>query len=142
MSNSIYSALKEMQYIINNSDIEIQEKIPDSIKKFIVDNMDKNYDVKIDFDKKISSQNLLPQTKEMMSILYRDYLCSEEDRKNIMNKMMKAQEKLEEKYDISLVFERRRKNNNIQNSYLPIEIKEKKWYEKLIEFFFKLFKRN
>lgn len=125
MSNSIYSALKEMQYIINNSDIEIQEKIPDSIKKFIVDNMDKNYDVKIDFDKKISSQNLLPQTKEMMSILYRDYLCSEEDRKNIMNKMMKAQEKLEEKYDISLVFERRRKNNNIQNSYLPIEIKEK-----------------
>ena len=142
MSNSIYSALKEMQYIINNSDIEIQEKIPDSIKKFIVDNMDKNYDVKIDFDKKISSQNLLPQTKEMMSILYRDYLCSEEDRKNIMNKMMKAQEKLEEKYDISLVFERRRKNNNIQNSYLPIEIKEKKWYEKLIEIFFKLYKRN
>ena len=143
MKNNIYAAFNEIYYILENSDKDIQDKIPKKIKDFIKENKDENYKINIDFSKKLNNQNLLPQTKEMMAILYRDYLCSKEERKLIINKAMKIQKELEAKYDISNIFEKRKKNHNAKEiNQLPIEIKKKKWYEKIIEIFYKIFKRN
>ena len=143
MSNSIYAAFKEMNIIIENSDIEVQEKIPQRIKEHIKENMDKDYNVTINFNEKLVNQDILPETKEMMAILYRDYLCSEEERKKIMKRTKELYEELEQKYDISHIFEKKKKIRNERiESQLPLVIKQKKWYEKIIEIFLKIIKNN
>lgn len=139
MSNSIYAAFKEMNIIIENSDKEVQDKIPQRIKEHIKENMDKDYNVTINFNEKLLNQDILPETKEMMAILYRDYLCSEEERKRIMKRTKELYEELEQKYDISHIFEKKKKIRNEKiESQLPLVIKQKKWYEKIIEIFLKI----
>lgn len=80
MENNYNKALKEVYVILNNIDEEEKNKIPKETLELIEENMDKQYDFKIDKNVKISEQKLLNETKGLISVLYSKYICSEEER--------------------------------------------------------------
>ena len=58
----------------------MQDKIPSSVIKFIDDNRNKDYKINIDYSKNINEQPIKKDTRILLSIIYRDYLCGDEER--------------------------------------------------------------
>ena len=73
-------AFVELKEIMKYFDDEIKNKIPNDLKKSI-ENVSKN-EYQFIYDKQLPlyEQNILPETKALLSILYSDYLCSQEER--------------------------------------------------------------
>ena len=65
----------------------------------------------IDYSKNINEQNLLRDTRIILSLIYRDYICSEEKRQELIEKdrieIKEYEEKQKEKYDVNNIFENR-----------------------------------
>lgn len=143
-------AFKETYLIINNLSDDLYVKIPKSFVKTIKDNMDQNYNITLD---ELNTKGEMQETKVLMSLIFRDFLCNEELR-NKLKEYDKKQIKQEvEQYNN--IFD-----NNIQElkdesitTSEEIEVIEKKqttelvniskqtWYQKLLNkiknFFFK-----
>lgn len=146
MQDNTQKTFSEVYDIINHMEENMKNKIPTKFIKFIESNRDLNYDVKIDYAESIVNQNLMHETKVLLSLIYRDYICDDEKRKLLIeqdNKILnEREENLRKKYEID--FQKRKdykKNNeeNHENNEL-IVIKELKWYEKILKLFRKIFK--
>lgn len=117
---------------------EIRSKIPSQFVNFIDGNRDIHYQPNIDFTKSINQQNLLKETRTILSLIYRDYICDRDKKKELLEKDAKEIQKKEElnrkKYEID--FEaRKRKYNPIEetkNTGYLVQVTEEKWYMKLI----------
>lgn len=150
--NTTIQALSEVYSIINHLDKNLYKKIPNNFINMIENNRDLKYDVNIDYTKNINEQNLLQETRVILSLIYRDYLCTKEEREKIILKDKKELEQneqiLREKYKID--FEKRNAEKNkkeinfeeISKTQALVEIKPKAWYEKLIEKILRFFKRK
>ena len=150
--NTTIQALSEVYSIINHLDKNLYKKIPNNFINMIENNRDLKYDVNIDYTKNINEQNLLRETRVILSLIYRDYLCTKEEREKIILKDKKELEQneqiLREKYKID--FEKRNAEKNkkeinfeeISKTQALVEIKPKAWYEKLIEKILRFFKRK
>ena len=87
----------------------------------------------------------------ILSLIYRDFLCSKEKKEKLLQldlEEIRREEKiLSEKYEID--FEKRKKEKiekNIektkeQDEKLPIKVEKEKWYKKIFKFLKRLFKR-
>lgn len=98
-------AYTEVYKIIELLPNELKNKIPKDIILGIKDNIDKNYEFEIN-EENIDNINLLEDTEKILSVLYTDYLATEEERKVIKNK-----EKM------ILIEKERRKKDNYSDSY-------------------------
>lgn len=76
-------AYTEINEIIKSFPKEMQEKIPENLRKTIDYNSDKNYYFTFDSSEKTE---LLEDTKKILSVLYTDYLATESERKVILAK--------------------------------------------------------
>ena len=131
--SKIYMAFAEVDDIIMHTEQEIQIKIPNKLKKIFKDNKDLDYVVKIDYSKDINEQELLLETREIIALIYRDYLCSQEEKNQLIEEHNRIQKEIEEKYDITKIFEQRNnKNTPSTENLLPMKIDEIKWYQKII----------
>ena len=150
--NTTIQAFSEVYSIINHLDNNLYKKISDNFIKMIENNRDLKYDVDIDYTKNINEQNLLHETRVILSLIYRDYLCTKEEREKIILKDKKELEQneqmLREKYKID--FDKRNKEKTKKEinyeekskTQALVEIKPKAWYEKLIEKILRFFKRK
>ena len=93
-------ALAEVYDIINHLEPNNYKKISEDFIDFVKQNKDNNYNTTIDFSKSINDQNLLHETKVILSIIYRDFICDK-----------KLKQKLNE-YDFKIIEEKKR---NIYN---------------------------
>ena len=100
------------------------------------------YNFELDHSKSINEQNLLHETRIILSLIYRDYICDAEEKKILLEKdkkdIQKEMEFLREKYNIDFKSMKRGTKENIDtnqenhsNMYL-IENKKEKWYQKII----------
>ena len=130
-------------------DNEIKVRIPNGFINLVKNNMDINYKIDIDYSKSIVNQNLLHETKILLSLIYRDYICDEKKRIELLELdsiAIKEHEKnLKQQYEIN--FEQRknakRQTENISTQYNSlIEIKELKWYEKFFNILKNFFKHK
>ena len=93
---NIKKAYSEALVIINNLEPELYSKIPYGLISFFYRNKDNNYVANIDLTKSINEQNLLDETRALLAVIYRDYICSKEKR----IKLLKEEEKyFQEKND-------------------------------------------
>jgi hypothetical protein len=72
-------ACSEVLYIVNNMSTVNKEKIPEKFIQFMEQNKSKNYEV----PKQISLNNpegMKSETKAILSVMYRNYFCREEER--------------------------------------------------------------
>ena len=101
-----------------------------------------NYKVNIDYTKTINEQELLRETRVILSLIYRDYLCTDEQRKEII---LNDKKELNEKYEIN--FEEIK--NKRKKTYDTTEIEDKqlvkieeKWYKRIFNKILSIFKSN
>ncbi len=129
-------ALFEVYKILENTDEEIKNKIPEKFIKFVKENMDTNYKFELEKGKELVRQNLKSETKQIIALIYKYYICGEEERKKIVEK-----EKIDIRKNFYIDFNKNKKSKikNIQNrdeienfETSLLEIKKEKWYKKLI----------
>lgn len=150
MKNTTNQAFTEVYDVINHMEIEMQEKIPQKFINLIKENRDLDYKLNINYKEDIKKQ-LLRESKVILSLIYRDFLCSKEKKEKLLQldleEIRKEEKFLREKYEID--FEKRKKEKiekNIektkeQDEKLPIKVEKEKWYKKIFEILKKLFKK-
>lgn len=145
MKENIYKAFSEVDTILEYSSEEIRNKVPDKFRQLIKNNKDNNYKLILDEHKKLNDQELLIETREILSLIYRDYLCSEDERKELIKINNQKLEEINEEYDIQNIFDKRKNKvsteDDINKETLPVVINEEKWYKKIFNFIRKLIKR-
>ena len=150
MKNTINQAFSETYDVITHMSKEMQEKIPKSFINLIKENRDLDYKFNIDYSTDIKKQ-LLKETKVILSLIYRDCLCSKEKRQELLDidiEEIGGEEKSsQEKYQLD--FDSRKKVKpqdveelkNKEQETLPIKVEKDKWYIKVINFIKKILKR-
>ena len=99
------NALSEVNAILINSNQNIINMIPNKFLDFVKNNMNQAYEIQIDLGKGILEQNISNEAKSIVALIYRDYICSADERqvlikKELVEKLNKEKMK-NEKYRIN-----------------------------------------
>jgi len=142
MENNMGQALAEVYDIIQHLDDNYKTKISKKMIDFLDNHKDSTYEVKIDYTKSIANQDLLQETRAILSILYRDYLCSKEEKEALkriesFENAMREEEK-NKKYEIKFEENVPTSSNEVREEISLV--KKEKWYEKLFGIIKKVFK--
>lgn len=133
MKQSVYKqyqkAFAEVNYIIDNSEEDVINRIPNKLKSIIKENLDKDYIVDIDLEQGLNNCNLLKQTRELLYLIYRDYLCTKQENEIFLKNEMAIQEKRKRIYNRDNLF----KDDNFDKELLPIVSQKKTWYIKIVD---------
>lgn len=130
------------------------EKIPSKLREFFKEVSSKDYVTNINPDLPLDEQNIKEKTKDIIALIYRNYWCSEEERKELDQKLIendkKFEEELREKYNPDNIF----KNNVTTTKKEESEVKEEKieqslvpqetgkWYQRFLDMVKKWFKKK
>lgn len=150
VTKELSEAAVEFNYILDNSSQEIIDKIPQKFIKFMRDIASTTYEFNYDKSKKLNEQDIKPETRGLISLVYQDYICSENEKKDYIlkckNYEIKKEEELREKYNPDNVFKNRKKlqntmDNEVVKENAIIEYKEKNFIQKIFDKIKQLFKR-
>lgn len=120
MIDEIYkNSFKEVYDILENTEDELVSKIPTKFMNFLKENMNPNYKTNINKDEELDKQHLLKETEAILSLIYRSYWATEEDKKEFSQKdkqeLIEKEEKRREKYPVNDIYEVFAKRKNINN---------------------------
>ena len=141
--STINQALAEVYIVLKYSNADIINKIPLKFINMVNKFKDPSYKIQIDENKSLNEQKLLPETRQILALIYRDYLCDEKEREELIKKNNKKIEEMNNTYDIKNVFEKRSNNiKEINNEKQLIVVKQEKWYYKIFKFFKNIFRKK
>lgn len=124
-------ALVEVNEIISRLNEENKQKIPKKVIDAILNNMDKEYTFELDKKYLLYEQNLLPETVAIISVIYSDYLCLEEERKKWKQYDIYCMQKIEEmktqKYNNEDIF----KNENKEEKAI-VKVEKKTLFKTIL----------
>ena len=136
-------SFNETYDIICHLDRKLYNKIPKDFIKFIEQNIDYNYKVNIDYSKSINEQKLQRDTRVLLSLIYRDYLCSLDEKNRLIQedklKLIELKDKKRKKYDSNNLF----RNSNTkkdkifqnENSNKEMQVLKNNWFFFIKRFF-------
>lgn len=133
-------AYTEVNYIINEMSDEMKNKIPSQILRNIENRMDKNYDFCIE-DEEFENAELLEDTEKILSVLYTDYLASDEEKIIIKSKEKILENKKKEtlaNIELKDIFPNTQETNEttqIEENKGLLNSKQVNWYRKIINLF-------
>ena len=145
-------AFAEVNEIIKLMPLELVKKIPSKFREMIVEEKDNNYipDIKEPIEKcKLKNETII-----ILGLIYRDFLCSPDERKKLQEKdarelqeVQKAVEEIRERYNPDDIFKKRNQNNieesnNKEENTSMIVIQEEKWYQKIFNLIKGLFRKK
>lgn len=136
-------AYTEVYEIITQMSDELREKIPKEVRKAIEEQRDRNYVFFI--DEEVEEIELLEDTEKILSVLYTDYLATEEEKKVIREKeKILAQRKKEEVPEMVIqeLFKKNEKQEKNQRNSALVVKEKKSWYQRLKAFLQRLWKRK
>ncbi len=137
-------SLSELNIIFGYMDESLLDKIPQKIFEFVNKNRDRDYVPDIKKNIPINEQDLKKDTKVLLSILYRNYLCDEETKKRLLEE------------DKIAIEEYRRSHNNFEETIREtksieqvstdeqvqiIDYEKPKWYKVLFDKIKAIFKK-
>lgn len=138
-------AYKEVITILNYVPEADVKKIPQEKINFYRSNMDQDYEYMIDETKGFEEQELLEETKAILANIFRDYWATPYQKERIEAKerydLKKAEEEKREKYNPDNIFKNKYLEHESIDANLPIEIKRKNFFQRLIVFIKKIIKR-
>ena len=125
-------ASAEINEILKYLPKEEVEKIPSKLREFFKEVSSKDYVTNINPNMPLDKQQIKEKTKDIIALIYRNYWCSEEERKELDQKLIendrKFEEELREKYNPDNIF----KNNVTTTKKEEPEIKEEKIEQSLV----------
>lgn len=139
--------------VLENTENSLLKKVPNRLIEVLQEKADElGRKVNLDYTKSYREQNISEEARGIITLIYRDYWCSEEE-KNEINRLMeeneqKYQEELREKYNPDKIFEQtttvktasnpltENYSGNIIKDEIPqnlslIKQEELKWYQKI-----------
>lgn len=151
MENNYHKAYKEVIEILKYVPKESVDKIPQTMLDTFNAKMDNTYNFSIDINNSFEEQELLEETKAILANIFRDYWATPYQKERIQAKERYDMEKIEEekraKYnnDIFKTKENNKPDNKVEedntnSNNLPIEVKKERFYEKIINFFRRIFR--
>ena len=140
MEQRMRIALTEVNCVLENSEDEVLTKIPNKFKEYLNANMDKEFTPSFIPGLAIFAQPISMEAKELLKLVYRDFLATEDERKILIQKEEKilntnAEQEQNKKIQTAQVDvfekkeERPKENEPIKN--LQLIKAEEKWYKKL-----------
>lgn len=146
-------AFAEVNEIIKLMPLELVKKIPSKFREMIVEEKDNNYIP--DIEEPIEKCKLKNETIIILGLIYRDFLCSPDERKKLQEKdarelqeVQKAvEEEIRERYNPDDIFKKRNQNNIEESNHKEentsmIVIQEEKWYQKIFNLIKGLFRKK
>lgn len=137
MEQEYKQALTEVLEILKYTDSTTVKKIPNKFITFLNENCDKNYKCNINFANDNWEDTLKEETQYLIALIYRDYIVSAEERKDLLIEEKREREKqeikLREKYNPDNLF--KSKHYEIPDKFTEntqlIEIQQYSWYKRL-----------
>ena len=125
MIDNVYkNSFKEVYEILQNTEDELVKKIPFKFINFLESNMNKEFQTNIDNTVELDKQLILPETENILSLIYRNYWATEEEKANFNNKDKNEYMGQEFKgNNIYEIFEQRKNRNsvNIDNNLMILK---------------------
>lgn len=145
IDNEYRNAFKEVFDILNNTEEELRNKVPTKFMKFLEDNMNKQYKTNIQLDVEIDKQLLLKETEAILSLIYRSYWATEEEKIEFAQKdkreLIENEEKQKQQYkDINEIFEQRKNINKVTLDTNLMVIPKESFINKIIKRIMNFFK--
>lgn len=121
MTNVEYrKTLYEMSEILKILDIELVQKIPESIIDIIEKDKDITHEFKLDYTKKLEEQKLLETTEMFLTMLCLKFWCNEEQKKELLAKIVSNEKEyqayLEKEFDVDAIFKSAKKDDKMENT--------------------------
>lgn len=111
MTNSLGQAMYEVNIILNNTNEDIVKVIPERVLKTIKEKAKEETPFVYDRSKKLEDQNINDSTRGLLALIYRDYICSEEQKEEYIQYYKNAIEEQEkekaEKFSAEKIFEKK-----------------------------------
>ena len=142
MSEIEYSeAAVEVLDILNHTNKEDVQRIPQSFIKFLTDISSKNYKAKFNHEQPVNGFNLRKQTKELLGFIYITWWSDKEEHQKYKNII--HENNIKETYNVNDIFKNKKENKTIQNENVMekniVEYKKenifKKFLNKILNFF-------
>lgn len=106
-------ALSEINDILNHLDTNVLNKIPQKFKNFVNNNKSNSYKPIFDHSKKLNELPLKDKTRAILSVIYMNFLCNEEQKKEYKKRLkensIKKEKEVREKFNTDNLF-----NNKVQ----------------------------
>ena len=140
-------AYAEIDEILGYLPDEYVNKIPVKLREFYKKAKDKEYVSKIDPYKTLDNQDMKHTTKVLLTIIYREYWCNEEEKaeldKILIENDKKHEAEIREKYNPDNIFKKKDNSEEIENikETALVNYENKAWYKKAIEFISGIFKK-
>lgn len=120
-------------------DNKLIEKIPTHIiSKLCEEAADSKLDFYIDTTKSFQEQNISEKSKDLISLIYYDYIAEEDEKKEILNQWnlneTNYQKLQKEKYKYDNLFSNKKNSNCVE----LIKVKKENIFQKIINFFKKM----
>ena len=149
MKEEYREAFSEVEQILKLMPTNLSNRIPMKFKNIISLEKSKTYIPQI--SEPFEECELKEETKIILAVIYRDFLCSKEERENLLerdkNKLLEFEKELREKYNPDNLFKNKNTSSesiqdNISTETAMVEYKEKNFLQKLFDKIKNLFKRN
>lgn len=116
MDRNYQEAFVEVEEILKIMPVELSKKIPMKFRKIIIENQSPDY--KVIIQEPLEQQKLKKETLVILGLIYRDFLCDEQERNELKlqdaQELEKIEKELQQKYDIQNVFDARKENRKKQ----------------------------
>lgn len=146
MNVQYMEAFAEIDVIFKLMPKELLDRIPLSFRNLISNKKLVNDKMNIKTDIPIEKQELKKETKAILSLIYRTYLVSPEEKEKLkledMQELKRVEKEIKEKYNPDNIFKKNNTNVVLENeiSQLPTNYSNLKWYQRLYNKILKLFK--
>lgn len=138
-------SLTEINTILDFMGTEYTKKLPKQLIKFIKENMDTSYQSNISKNQPINEQPIKKDTKILLSLIYRNYWCTQEEKKILMDKDKRLKEEYEkeihEKYKVDNLF-KNKNANEIETNLVEIAEYHESVFKKMLNKIKKIFNRK
>ena len=105
-------AIVEVLDILDNSDDTICKKIPDKLIEFWQRNKSSTYKPNLDHNKPLNEMELKEKTKDIITMIYLNYLCDENEKEITLNTLRKNEENyqlmIRKRYNPDNIFKNRK----------------------------------
>ena len=144
-------AFTEVNEIIKLMPEELVSKIPNKFREMISEERDMQY--KVDIKEPLEKCKLKNETIIILGLIYRDFLCSQDERKKLQEKdareLQEVQQEIENeirsKYNPDDIFKKKKEDKveykTGEETAIAV-VQEEKWYKKIFNIIKDLFHRN
>lgn len=106
--SSYAQVLTEVDEILSHVDPSLMEKVPENLLEQIHSKKDTNYEFTYDKTKSLANQDVFDETKHLVSAIYLNYMCKEENKKELFSVILendrRYEEELRKRYSADNIF--------------------------------------